>query len=65
MIQTYDLQEVFQDPAIYPDPQRWDPGRFLSDRAEYMKEYLAFCGFGAGRRKCRECASYIYHDSIF
>ncbi|GLA51272.1 hypothetical protein AnigIFM63604_007624 [Aspergillus niger] len=49
---TYDLQEVFQDPAIYPDPQRWDPGRFLSDRAEHMKEYLAFCGFGAGRRKC-------------
>ncbi|PYH65915.1 cytochrome P450 [Aspergillus vadensis CBS 113365] len=49
---TYDLQEVTQDPEVYPDPQRWDPGRFLSDRAEHTKEYLAFNGFGAGRRRC-------------
>ncbi|RAK90524.1 cytochrome P450 [Aspergillus costaricaensis CBS 115574] len=51
---TYELQETSRDPDVYPNPDRWDPGRFLSDRAEYAKEAHAFAGFGAGRRKCRE-----------
>ncbi|GCB19961.1 berbamunine synthase [Aspergillus awamori] len=51
---TYDAQEVTRDPGIYTDPERWDPGRFLSDRAEHLKGVLAFTGFGGGRKKCRE-----------
>ncbi|PWY76039.1 cytochrome P450 [Aspergillus sclerotioniger CBS 115572] len=49
---TYHAEEANMDPNIYPYPQRWDPGRFLSDRAEHLKEPLAYAGFGAGRQKC-------------
>ncbi|PYH28774.1 cytochrome P450 [Aspergillus neoniger CBS 115656] len=58
---TYDAHEVTRDPNVYPDPQRWDPGRFLSDREEHLKEVMAFTGFGGGRQKCREFS--IYSDS--
>ncbi|GKZ51833.1 hypothetical protein AbraIFM66951_007434 [Aspergillus brasiliensis] len=51
---TYNTCEVTWDSDVYPDPQRWDPGRFLSDRTEHLKEALAYTGFGSGRRKCRE-----------
>ncbi|GLA63796.1 hypothetical protein AtubIFM56815_004142 [Aspergillus tubingensis] len=51
---TYDFRDGARNPDIYPDPQRWDPGRFLPDRAERLKEAIAFTGFGAGRRKCRK-----------
>ncbi|GFN21569.1 cytochrome P450 [Aspergillus tubingensis] len=51
---TYDFRDGARNPEIYPGPQRWDPGRFLPDRAERLKEAIAFTGFGAGRRKCRK-----------
>ncbi|KAK1148576.1 hypothetical protein N8T08_009583 [Aspergillus melleus] len=49
---THYADEVHMDPDIYPDPQRWDPGRFLSDRAEHRKEPMGHVGFGMGRRTC-------------
>ena len=39
---------VHFDPAIYPDPQRFDPDRFLS-RSYAPSEFLAF---GGGARRC-------------
>ncbi|OJZ83139.1 hypothetical protein ASPFODRAFT_194566 [Aspergillus luchuensis CBS 106.47] len=51
---TYDFRDGARDPDIYPDPQRWDPGRFLPERAEHMKDANAFTGFGGGRHRCRE-----------
>ncbi|KAF9888286.1 hypothetical protein FE257_008856 [Aspergillus nanangensis] len=48
----YHAQEVHMDPEIYPDPQRWDPGRFLSDRAEHQKAPNGYMGFGTGRMTC-------------
>ncbi|KAI9042985.1 uncharacterized protein KD926_004776 [Aspergillus affinis] len=51
---TYHSDETHMDPSIYPDPLRWDPGRFLSDRAEHRKEFMGYVGFGLGRRTCHE-----------
>ncbi|GLB20947.1 hypothetical protein AtubIFM61612_010895 [Aspergillus tubingensis] len=51
---AYDFRDWARNPDIYPDPQRWDPGHFLPDRAEHLKETIGFTGFGGGRRKCRE-----------
>ncbi|GAQ45854.1 unnamed protein product [Aspergillus niger] len=56
---TYDFHEVARNPDVYHEPQLWDPGRFLSDRAEHLKEPLAFAGFGGGRRKCRKFVHYL------
>ncbi|OGM45751.1 hypothetical protein ABOM_005525 [Aspergillus bombycis] len=54
---TYHADEEHMNPEIYPDPQRWDLGRFLSDRAEHRKELMGYIGFGVGRRACRKLMS--------
>ncbi|SDM62231.1 cytochrome P450 [Allokutzneria albata] len=38
-------------PDLYPDPRRFDPDRWLPDRAA-SRPRSAFVGFGAGARKC-------------
>jgi hypothetical protein len=40
------------NPAIYKDPERWDPERFLPDRAEDKKVPHAYMGWGLGRHPC-------------
>ena len=42
---------VHRDPALWPDPERFDPDRFLPDRAE-GRERFAYVPFGAGQRMC-------------
>lgn len=34
---AYHLADVHNDESIYPDPAKWDPGRYLPDRAEDKK----------------------------
>jgi cytochrome P450 len=34
---TYPLADIHHDESIYPDPERWDPGRYLPNRAEDKK----------------------------
>ncbi|THC90390.1 hypothetical protein EYZ11_010153 [Aspergillus tanneri] len=46
------VDDVHFNPAIYPDPNKWDPGRYLADRAEDKKVPLGFVGWGAGRNPC-------------
>ncbi|PYH89728.1 cytochrome P450 [Aspergillus ellipticus CBS 707.79] len=48
------VEDAHQDPDIYPDPRRWDPARFLADRAEHRKAPMGYIGFGLGRRTCRK-----------
>ncbi|OAA56524.1 cytochrome P450 6A1 [Niveomyces insectorum RCEF 264] len=40
------------NPDIYPDPERWNPGRYLPDRAEDKKAPLSYVGWGTGRHPC-------------
>lgn len=48
----YMPDDVHMDPAVYTDPTRFDPGRYLPDRAEDKKTSLAYVGWGAGRHPC-------------
>lgn len=40
------------NPDIYSEPLRWDPGRYLPDRAEDKKHPMGYVGWGTGRHPC-------------
>ncbi len=47
----YSPYAVHRDPAIYPDPGRFDPDRWLPERADGIPR-TAYVAFGAGNRGC-------------
>ncbi|KAK3940840.1 cytochrome p450 6a1 [Diplogelasinospora grovesii] len=49
---VYLMDDVHFNPEIYPDPNRWDPGRYLPDRAEDKKQPHAYLGWGVARHPC-------------
>ncbi|KAF4635641.1 hypothetical protein G7Y89_g2441 [Cudoniella acicularis] len=49
---TYHTGDVHLDPTIYKDPKKWDPSRYLPDRAEDKKKPYAYMGWGMGRHPC-------------
>ncbi|CAG8976008.1 hypothetical protein HYALB_00007535 [Hymenoscyphus albidus] len=49
---TYHTADVSLDPTIYPDPLKWDPARYLPDRAEDKKRPYAYIGWGVARHPC-------------
>ncbi|TQN66212.1 Obtusifoliol 14-alpha demethylase [Colletotrichum shisoi] len=49
---AYATGDIHLDPQVYPDPLKWDPARYLPDRAEDKKKPDAFVGWGAGRHPC-------------
>ncbi|CAG8960722.1 hypothetical protein HYFRA_00002258, partial [Hymenoscyphus fraxineus] len=49
---TYHTADVNLDPTIYPDPLKWDPARYLPDRAEDKKRPYAYIGWGVARHPC-------------
>ena len=57
---TYAIGDVHQDPNIYPDPSRWDPGRYLPERAEDKKVPYAFLGWGVARHPCRKYSNFFF-----
>lgn len=60
---VYHFGEHHLNPNIYEEPEKWDPSRYLPNRAEDKKDKFAFVGWGAGRH--RECifASYLLHSN--
>ncbi|GAA0241510.1 cytochrome P450 [Cryptosporangium japonicum] len=42
---------IHRDPVVYPDPARFDPGRWSPERARSIPR-TAFLPFGAGTRQC-------------
>ncbi|KAF2456488.1 cytochrome P450 6A1 [Lineolata rhizophorae] len=49
---TYHIDEVHMNPNIYPEPDYWDPSRYLPERAEDQKVHWAYLGWGVGRHPC-------------
>ncbi|MEP5758223.1 MAG: cytochrome P450 [Litoreibacter sp.] len=43
---------VMMTPEIFPQPERFDPGRFSPGRAEDLKHKFAWSPFGGGAHKC-------------
>ncbi len=45
------LCEIHYDPKHFPDPQRFDPGRFLDDQGHFVP-HPTMVAFGVGKRDC-------------
>ncbi|XP_019631170.1 PREDICTED: cytochrome P450 2U1-like isoform X1 [Branchiostoma belcheri] len=46
------LYSLHMDPAYWPDPERFDPGRFLDAEGNVINKPESFMPFGGGRRVC-------------
>ncbi|CAD0099993.1 unnamed protein product [Aureobasidium mustum] len=49
---AYPMADVHLNPDVYPDPEKWDPSRYLPEKAEDHKTKYGFIGWGAGRHPC-------------
>lgn len=49
---TYATADVHQDPSIYPNPEVWDPARYLPGREEDKKVPHGWLGWGVARHPC-------------
>jgi len=50
---VYATGDIHLDPEVYRDPHKWDPARYLPDRAEdKKKDVYGFMGWGVGRHPC-------------
>jgi cytochrome P450 len=55
---TYATGDIHLDPEVYAEPHKWDPSRYLPDRAEDKKKDIhPFVGWGVGRHPCRKFTS--------
>jgi cytochrome P450 len=61
---TYHTDDIHLDPTVYKDPEKWDPARYLPDRAEDKKKPLSYLGWGAGRHPCRKYLSALSLHTI-
>ncbi|WP_189531132.1 cytochrome P450 [Streptomyces roseolilacinus] len=48
---AFSLYAMHRDPHLYPDPDRFDPDRWLPERRASVERH-AYIPFGAGNRKC-------------
>lgn len=51
---TYATGDVHLNPDIYPEPEKWDPSRYLPEKAEDKKVVHGFVGWGVARHPCRK-----------
>lgn len=57
---AFPVDDVHMNSEIYPDPTKFDPGRYAPERAEDKKVPLAFVGWGSGRHAC--CKFILKHS---
>ena len=48
----YRINSTHKDSRVYTEPERFDPDRFSSERAEHRKQEFSLVGFGRGPRIC-------------
>lgn len=58
---AYSFNDTHQDPDIYPNPTKWDPDRYSSERAEDKKRQYAYLGWGVGKHPCCESVPWYNH----
>lgn len=51
-IVSYRINSSHQDSNIFTNPEKFDPNRFSSERAEHKKTEYSLVGFGGGPRFC-------------
>ncbi|CAK4034075.1 cytochrome P450 6A1 [Lecanosticta acicola] len=49
---AYHVNELHRNPEIYADVDKWDPARYLPERAEDKKQQYAWMGWGLARHPC-------------
>lgn len=49
---VYHVGDIHLNPEVYPEPLRWDPGRYLPDRKEDKQKPYGFIGWGVARHPC-------------
>ncbi|KAF2660583.1 cytochrome P450 6A1 [Lophiostoma macrostomum CBS 122681] len=49
---TYATGDIHLNPESYPNPEKWDPARYLPERAEDKKAVHGFVGWGVARHPC-------------
>jgi len=48
----YSINGTHGDPGTFPEPERFEPGRFTPESAKNARRELCLVGFGAGPRTC-------------
>ncbi|CAG2102769.1 unnamed protein product [Medioppia subpectinata] len=51
MLVNFDVQTLHHNPDYYPDPDRWDPERFMPENRDQLVPYT-YMPFGMGPRNC-------------
>jgi cytochrome P450 len=50
---AYPWPDLNYDSEVYPDPDRWNPGRYLEERTDSTRPH-SYIGWGSGRHPCRK-----------